>query len=493
MCALVFLASFASGCSSDVTQLIVVVDTDLSVPMALDEVRVEVSGPSGEVRSELQPLADASDLPLTLGVVAEAGVAQDDRLGPVKVVAIGMFMGREQLRASASVMLLRGQTRMLRLMLAADCLTVSCADGESCTRGRCAPESTTTERWPGRPPSRDAGLQGDGSVDGGRCRPLDCDDGDVCTDDLCTAEGCSHLPNDELRATCTRCVTDADCPTDPMPEWSACDFGADPCSLAGTRSRSVRRFTCDVTASECVENTELQMEACTRPATDTNGMGCVIDAASGLCQDGTCCTGCLEGASCAAGTSDMSCGIAGRSCSRCTGVAPRCGPAGTCVQCANASDCDDGNTYTTDACSANVCVHTCTGCVGPGGTCRSGDFPANCGRDGANCSSCAGATPFCLSGTCVECQGSEDCGDGNACTNDSCVDGVCTHVANWRSCMRASGPGKCVGGSCCLGCQRGGACYPGITSGKCGEAGTTCQDCTGGTPTCDPTTHTCVP
>ncbi len=161
--ALLVLAVSASACSSDLTQLIVVVDGDLSVPAVVDEVRLEVSGPSGEVRTERQSLTSASQFPLTLGVVAEADVAHRDRLGPVNVVAIGTLMGREQLRVSASVMLVRGQTRMLRLSLHADCLDVPCPDGESCAGGSCAAEITTTEPWPGHLASLDAGRQEDGS------------------------------------------------------------------------------------------------------------------------------------------------------------------------------------------------------------------------------------------------------------------------------------------------------------------------------------------
>ena len=315
------------------------------------------------------------------------------------------------------------------------------------------------------PPEPDASADGsmDADIDAGPiCDPPDCADGNGCTEDLCTGTGCAHLANaercddgvfcngfdtcaegacqpgagspcagstlcDEARHACVHCTSDADCHAD-VPPWSSCDFGGSACALAGTHSRTATiEAHCDTTADECVFTTEPQTEACTRPASDTDGASCAEGASAGLCQDGTCCTGCLSGASCNAGNTDTSCGAAGAACVSCGGATPRCGPAGSCVQCTGASDCDDGNANTVDACLGNVCSHDCSGCMS-GTTCVAGISTAACGIGGGSCSSCGFPRPYCVVGACIECVNAAACDDTNPCTTDGCLGGSCTHT-----------------------------------------------------------------
>jgi len=292
-----------------------------------------------------------------------------------------------------------------------------------------------------------------GSDGGTTCVPADCNDGNACTDDLCTAAGCTQVPNtnscddgiycdgfdtcgdgscqpgpgnpctggtvcDEARHACVGCTMDSDCPLTDTPAWSSCDFGASPCALSGMQTRTVTSYACDTTTAACVATMEPQTQACTRPASETNGLSCSTGPAAGTCVAGSCCTGCLDGSSCVGGTATTACGSAG----------------GTC------SSCNDGNALTTDACTAGACTHTCTGCMS-GGVCVAGTATSICGSGGGACASCD---------------------DGKAYTTDACTGGACTHA--------------------CTGCTSGGACVAGTATAMCGSAGGACASCNDGNP-----------
>ncbi|NCQ60961.1 MAG: hypothetical protein GW913_09890, partial [Myxococcales bacterium] len=188
------------ACSSDLTQLVVVVDSDLDIPVQIDTVRVDVLGPSGGSASEQQASSSSADLPLTLSV-RPAGSA----LGPIHVAAVGLLGGVEVVRQTARVTLVSGETRMLRMRLSADCVGVACSADQTCASGACGDVPTTTEPWPGHPPTRDAAVTIDGGSDGGPdggpdagdcSTDTDCDDGLGCTVDRCAAGVCVNAPDD---------------------------------------------------------------------------------------------------------------------------------------------------------------------------------------------------------------------------------------------------------------------------------------------------------
>src|SRR5690606_9900765 len=89
---LLALPILALAACSGPTQLVVVVDTNLDVPIEIDNVEVVVTGPSGVRTVAPQALvgADAPDFPLTLGVTPSG-----DALGPVDVIAVGTLDGVE--------------------------------------------------------------------------------------------------------------------------------------------------------------------------------------------------------------------------------------------------------------------------------------------------------------------------------------------------------------------------------------------------------------
>ena len=113
------------------------------------------------------------------------------------------------------------------------------------------------------------------------------------------------------------------------------------------------------------------------------------------------------------------------------------GSIGMCNACDNTPPCDDGNPCTLDACVNDVCVHT----PAPAGNACSlpNGMPGVC--DGA--------------GNCIEseCTGSPPCDDGNPCTVDECVNGVCIHTPALAGsvCSLPNGmPGVCDGTGNCI-------------------------------------------
>jgi len=130
-----------------------------------------------------------------------------------------------------------------------------------------------------------------------------------------------------------------------------------------------------------------------------------------------------------------------------------------CVPCTTAGDCDDGEVCTTDACVADQCVWTpIPGCVpcttagdcGDGELCTTDacvndqcvwtpiegctdvpcDTPDQC-DDNDVCTTDTCVVDVCASTPipgCMECETAQDCGDDNQCTIDSCVDNVCVYT-----------------------------------------------------------------
>ncbi|MEM9068519.1 MAG: hypothetical protein AAGE52_08430 [Myxococcota bacterium] len=210
--------SALGGCSSDPTQIMVVVRSDLSVPAALDEVRIEVQG-FGD-----QPVASANlrdaPLPRTLALVHRGGA-----LGPIDVFVRGYRGGSEVVARQARSFFEKGEARMLTVWLRQSCQGVDCAGGETCTEAGCDSPEVILADWPGEVPDAglpdaairdaafdvrqdggsDAGVNTDSGVDAGvdanvACAP-DCESGCVCGSTCSCTIGC--LPNQDCDAVCT--------------------------------------------------------------------------------------------------------------------------------------------------------------------------------------------------------------------------------------------------------------------------------------------------
>jgi hypothetical protein len=134
--------------------------------------------------------------------------------------------------------------------------------------------------------------------------------------------------------------------------------------------------------------------------------------------------------------------------------------------------CDDGNSCTSDLClPTGTCEHVAVGCD-DGNPCTIDRCdPAlgclNLTNDGALCNDGNGCTAqdVCLAGRCAGspmpdcCRTSTDCDDNIACTEDTCVSGICRHAE----------PNCAVSDKCTAG-----FCDP--ATGECAMASVNCDD-----------------
>lgn len=231
------------ACAADLTQIVLVVESDLAVPAELDGVRVAVRGPSGRTVVEDHPLGpEGISLPLTMGL-RPAGA-----LGPVQVRVTGLLAGSVEVVQVREATAIAGETRMLRVVLSRECRFVSCEEEQTCIEGVCSnPLVPVLPPWDGL---RDAGLDaggdggpgldagpdaavGDGGADGGplpECEaPDECDDGVACTTDDCVEGRCVTVMDDSQCSTdvaCQRAIcTATGCATTAAEDGSECSDG----------------------------------------------------------------------------------------------------------------------------------------------------------------------------------------------------------------------------------------------------------------------------
>jgi MYXO-CTERM domain-containing protein len=157
--------------------------------------------------------------------------------------------------------------------------------------------------------------------------------------------------------------------------------------------------------------------------------------------------------------------------------------------CLQNSDCNDGNSCTTDNCPApgSACVHTpVPGCCLTTADCNDGNA---CTTD--NCPAPGGQCVFSPTAGC--CNSNTDCADSNPCTVDLCSGqgGVCSHPLIPGCClvdMDCTKGNKCSSATCPT---PGGFCQGGTIPGCCSQN----SDCTDNDPctidACDTATSTC--
>jgi MYXO-CTERM domain-containing protein len=186
----------------------------------------------------------------------------------------------------------------------------------------------------------------------------DCDDTNACTTDGCSAQ---HLCTHQHLAGC--CSSDKDCPND-----------INPCTKNG----------CDLATKKCV--TSKVPGCCTIGTGCDDGNKCTTDSCNYLTSTCSytpikgCCkadTDCADSNACTTDTCVVATGICSNT------KTPSC--------CTAASECDDKSICTVDACASNTCTHT--------------PVPGCCLKDA-------------------------DCNDKNPCTTDKCANNnTCTHAA----------------------------------------------------------------
>ena len=158
----------AASCEHPITQLILVIDTDLRVPDDIDLVHIGVLGPT-EIPAD-QTVALAGDaaigLPLSLGLVSDS-----DRLGPVKITVDGQLTtGADPITVvtrNVRTTFVQDETRVVLVRLLASCVGHMCPDEQTCNDGTCRPQflaPSELEPWAGHisVPERCNGVDDDG-------------------------------------------------------------------------------------------------------------------------------------------------------------------------------------------------------------------------------------------------------------------------------------------------------------------------------------------
>ena len=218
---------------------------------------------------------------------------------------------------------------------------------------------------------------------GDACANINCDDGNLCTEDFCEDGSCFFINVDGF----------------------ACDDG-NSCTASDTCSDGV----CIGTAFSCDDGIGCTVDIC-----DSQG-GCIHNPDDSVCDDGLYCNG----------TEYCSANIG------CESSAP--------------IDCDDQENCTSDVCDeeADICTNIIDeSLLDCDGICE-GDAVEDecgvCGGDGSTCDTCANINcddgnlcteDFCEDGSCffINVDGFA-CDDGNSCTaSDTCSDGVCIGTA----------------------------------------------------------------
>jgi cysteine-rich repeat protein len=354
-----------------------------------------------------------------------------------------------------------------------------CNDNNACTTDSCDPvQGCQNDPTPGSPcTDNDGCTTGDTCNSAGVCQPgppLNCNDGNECTDDSCSqATGCVNTPRGgpctDDGDPCTIDTCFGSCVHIPGDDGSACEDG-DLCTEGDTCQAGVCQAGSPLACTALNQCHDIGVcnpatGLCSNPEKD-NGIPCddgSLCTAPDTCQDGTCTGGNPVVCSPLGQCHDV--GVCSPATGLCTtpekddGVPCDDGvfctegdtcQGGTCTP-GPPRDCGDGNTCTVDSCDegSGRCAYTPEP---PGTACDDG----NACTVGDQCD--AGTT-------CQPGSGTLDCNDGEECTIDSCNPG--------SGCVSAPRSGSCAddGNDCTFDLCSGGSCtHPNR------QDGTTCDD-----------------
>jgi len=191
----------ASACATDavpLTELIVVIDSELAVPDEIDQVELAVTGPAGTTRTTGRVTLGAGNpsLPVTFGLSP-----QSDLLSPVVITVTAARIDTDVIVARVRTGFVERESKLVFILLRHQCRDH--VDPDSCTPADCrsveiAP--TALPPWTGTIPQRDAPpVCGDGA-----CRAYEsCED---CVADCGMCDPCRLLETggivDESNAAC---------------------------------------------------------------------------------------------------------------------------------------------------------------------------------------------------------------------------------------------------------------------------------------------------
>ncbi len=303
-------------------------------------------------------------------------------------------------------------------------LSAKCDDGSACTSDSCDPAVGCVHvDLEGACDDGDACTVADSCQDGACVGglPLDCKDGNPCTDDACDAvSGCVHEANQAL------CDDGNECTDGDICIGGLCASG-DPAN-------------CD-DGNDCTTNTCNPAFGCftannSKPCADGNA--CTVND---LCNDGSCEPGaaldCDDGNECTTNACDVVTGCANLPLNQPCDDENACTLDDWCVDGAclpgPVADCNDDNGCTDDSCNSfNGCVNDAnSGPCDDGDDCTQGDLCGNgecVAGDALDCDDMNPCTQDSCDPTtgCVHAALAGTCSDGNACTTgDSCQDAVC--------------------------------------------------------------------
>lgn len=230
------------------TEIVVVVDSDMRVPMEIDGVEIDVVGPDGETSSTMGDLA-SEPLPRSVGVVHDAGP-----LAPVTVRVRATLAGTTVVEREMRTAFVRSETVVLLVPLLRSCVGVSCRNGESCGERGCETnvvDATRLPRWSGSEPRIDGAVPAppppprDGSTDApGDSGALDAGRSDAGTADtgVVDAAGTDAAAPDMGAPMCP--AERGDCNDDPSDGCETSLRTDDNCNACGVTCRGGGRHCC---------------------------------------------------------------------------------------------------------------------------------------------------------------------------------------------------------------------------------------------------------
>lgn len=151
------LATIATACSEDATQIVIAVDTDLTVPDEVTSIVLEIRSPEDELETRTFALAETG-LPATVAVLRSKSPYR-----PLTVTARAMRAATTVVTTTVVTEFTPNRTRLLRVLLLRACQTASCPSGEACfDASGCRSNVVATAPFDGDPdrfaPTGDAGM-----------------------------------------------------------------------------------------------------------------------------------------------------------------------------------------------------------------------------------------------------------------------------------------------------------------------------------------------
>ena len=139
--ALASVVGFGCSSSTTLTQVLLEVDTDISAPATIDEIRATIRSPSGDTRIASAVLGFGQPLPPRTLAITHG----DGALEGYEVDLDGLSRGALVVSRTLSFDMTEGQIRRVSVSLDQACVGVPCAGSTTCSAGTCvAPHVDST-------------------------------------------------------------------------------------------------------------------------------------------------------------------------------------------------------------------------------------------------------------------------------------------------------------------------------------------------------------